>query len=144
MVTQVSSSLNALSFTCVFYFTVLDSSGATTIISTFRHREGGRSGRERLISSFKDISQKSHDTFLFTTHWTALSHLATSGSKKLRNVDFIPDNYLPRHTSEIPLLKKKSKRYIESVLAVSATGGTMNSTGVQLKRRKFEHNLRHN
>lgn len=144
MVTQFPSSLNALSFsTCVFYFMVLDNSGATTIISTFRHQEGGRSGRERLISSFKDISQKSHDTFLFTTHWTALSHLATSGSKKLRNVDFIPDNYLPRHTSEIPLLKK-SKRYIESVLAVSTTGGNMNSTGVRLKRRKFEHNLRHN
>ena len=110
MVTQFPSSLNALPFsTCGVYFMVLGNSGATGNIPTFRHQEGGRSGRESLISSSKDISQKSHDTFLFTTHWTALSHLATSGSKKFRNVDFIPDNYLPRHTSEIPLLKKKSK-----------------------------------
>lgn len=80
MVTQFPSSLNALLFsTCGFHFMVLDSSGATAIIPTFRHQEGRRNGRKRLISVFKDISQKSHDTFLFTTHWTTLSHLATSG-----------------------------------------------------------------
>lgn len=141
MVTQFPSSLSALPVsTCGFYFMILGNSGATANISTFRHQEGGRSGRERLISSFRDIFQKSHDTFLFTTHWTALSHLATSGSKKLRNVDFIPDNYFPRHTSEIPLLKKKNKRYIESMLAVSTTGRNMKSIGVRLQRKKGEVN----
>lgn len=115
---------------------VLDSSGVTAIIPTFRYQEGRRNGRIRLIYFFKDISQKSHDTFLFTTHWTALSHLATSGWKKLRNVDFIPDNYLPRHTSQIMLLKKKSKIYIERMPRVSTTGGNMNPTGVLLRRKK--------
>lgn len=68
--------------------------------------------------------------------------MATSGSKKLRNVDFIPDNYFPRHTLvEIPLLKKKNKRYIESMLAVSTTGRNMKSIAVRLQKKKGEVNF---
>lgn len=123
MVTQVPSfSLGSLPFlTCGFRFTVQDSSGATAIITTFRHQEAGGVGSERLTSSLKDISQELHDAFLFTTHGAALGHLATSGSKKLRNGNFMPDNYALRHTSGVVLLRKKGRRYIQKTLAVSTT-----------------------
>lgn len=56
-------------------------------------------------------------------------------------MDFIPDNYLPRHTSQITLLKKKSKIYRERMPTVCTTGGNMNSTGVLLWRKKEELNF---
>lgn len=138
MVTQVPSfSLNALPFS-----KNSSTSGSKTVLEPqpsypplgTKKEEGA--GRERLTSSFKDISQESHDTLLFTIHWTALSHLAHSGSKKLKNVDLIPDNCKPSHTSGILLLKKKDRRYIERILAVFATGGNMNSIGVLIQGRK--------
>lgn len=129
MVTQLLSySLSALLFlTDSFYFMVQDCSGAAVIISTSRDQEGKGVGRGRLTSSFKGISQESHDTLLITTHRTALCHLATSDSKKLKNVDFISDNYWPSHTSGVLLLRKKGRKYIGRILAVSATGGNTNN-----------------
>lgn len=72
--------------------------------------------RERLISSFKDVSQKSHDMLLCTNYWTALSHLAIAGQEKLRNVDLVPDNCEPSYKSWIPPLRKRGRRYMETIL----------------------------
>lgn len=131
-----SCSLSALPFsTDGFYFMVQDCSGAAAVTSTFRDQEG-KVGRGRLTSSFKVISQDSHDTLLTTTHWTALCHLAISGSKKLKNVDFVSDNYWPSHTSGVLLLRKKGRKYIERTLAESVTGGNTNNWGSVTEEEK--------
>lgn len=71
---------------------------APPIISAFQ--EAGRAAKGQSLL-FKSSSQKSHEIFLFTSHWAEYSHMTTSSFKEV-------GNYVISQKSEFHTVKIKT------------------------------------